>query len=173
MDGSGWTDALMKAGISRSGVVESSLHVSHLKRTRYSHEVTAVVLYHLLVEAYELSNDEYCDITQYISHMSSKYPLFSFWYTTLKLEIIILAFVRSQRQGNFDLYITTMKELMPWMFALDHTNYKRWLPVHIADLTKLDSTCPDLAAEFKKGKFVVQKTCNIFSSFKCLSRSSS
>ena len=55
--GSGWTEALIKAEINNPGVVESYLHVSHLKRTRYSHEVTAVVLYGNLIDAFSMDED--------------------------------------------------------------------------------------------------------------------
>ena len=49
------------------------------------------------------------------------------------------------------------------MFALDHTNYSIWLPVHIRDMKTLALKHPDIAAEFKSVNFVVHKTCNSFS----------
>ena len=52
---------------------------------------------------------------------------------------------------------------MPWMFALDHTHYSRWLPVHIRDMTTLTEKHQDILAEFKSGNFVVHKTRNKFS----------
>ena len=103
-------------------------------------------------------------VRTYVQSVSSKNPQFSFWYKTLQLEITILAFVRSQRTGDFDLYVSTLKEIIPWLFALDHTNYTRWLPVHLADMVRLESTAPELAEEFKQGRFVVQKSSNPFSS---------
>ena len=83
------------------------LHVSHIKITKYSHEVTAVVLYSLLKNAFELS-DDYTDLEEYISAMASKHPQFKFWYTTLEMELTVLSFVRSQRQGDFELYISSL-----------------------------------------------------------------
>ncbi len=52
---------------------------------------------------------------------------------------------------------------MPWMSALDHTHYSRWLSVHIRDMTTLAEKHPDVFAEFKLGNFVVHKTSNKFS----------
>ena len=49
------------------------------------------------------------------------------------------------------------------MFALDLTNYSRWLPVHIRDLMMLKEKHPSVFAEFVRGKFVVQKTQHFFS----------
>ena len=41
----------------------------------------------------------------------------------------------------------------PLMFALDHPNYARWLPMHICDIMLLEACHTDVAAEFKKGNF--------------------
>ena len=49
------------------------------------------------------------------------------------------------------------------MFALDLTNYSRWLPVHIRHLLMLEEKHPSVFAEFVRGKFVVQKTQHFFS----------
>jgi len=38
--GSSWTDIFLKAGIATAGRCESLLKVSHVKRTRYAHEVS-------------------------------------------------------------------------------------------------------------------------------------
>ena len=49
---------------------------------------------------------------------------------------------------------------MPWIFALDHTNYSRWLSVHIRDM--MNSVDPDVLVEFKSMN-VVHKTNKTFS----------
>lgn len=50
------------------------------------------------------------------------------------------------------------------VFSLDRTHYARWLPVHIRDMECLETEIPAIAAEFKKGNFVVNKTNRAFSS---------
>ena len=49
------------------------------------------------------------------------------------------------------------------VFALDRTNYARWLPVHIRDMESLGTELPAVAAEFRKGHFVIDKTNRAFS----------
>ena len=44
LDQCGWTTALCEAGIATAGVADSFLKVSHLTRTRRSHQITALVL---------------------------------------------------------------------------------------------------------------------------------
>ncbi len=46
------------------------------------------------------------------------------------------------------------------VFALDHINYARWIPVHIRDMKSL----PDSIKEEFQRFWVVQKTSNVFSS---------
>ena len=50
-----------------------------------------------------------------------------FWFSTIKLETLLFMFVRSLRESNFDLFIPCLEEMLPWMCALDHTNYARFV----------------------------------------------
>ena len=92
------------------------------------------------------------------------YPQFKFWSLTLKLELLVLSFVRSIRMGSFRLYKESIKSLLPWFFALDHTNYSRWLSVHLVDMFHLEEINTDIATAFKNGMFVINKTRRKFSS---------
>ena len=49
---------------------------------------------------------------------------FDYWLKTLSLEGLLLLYIRSLREGNFEL-VESMTQIMPWMFALDHTRYSR------------------------------------------------
>ena len=91
-------------------------------------------------------------------------PHFRFWSLTMKLELIVLSFVRSIRTGNFVLYKEAIQSLLPWLFALDHISYACCLSVHLADMLRLDETNPEIATYLKKGMFVVSKTRQLFSS---------
>ena len=62
---------------------------------------------------------------------------------------------------DFTLYVESLKQIVPWFFALDHQNYSRWIPVHIRDMESLP---PPIFEEFKEnGHWVVSKTMNRFS----------
>ena len=54
--------------------------------------------------------------------------------------------------------------MLPWFFAMNHSNYARWLPVHLRDMRSLDQMVPHVASEFKKGLFTVNKSLKRFSS---------
>ena len=45
LDGSGWTDRLVQAGVAKVGMADSFLKASHITRTRHAHQVTAAALF--------------------------------------------------------------------------------------------------------------------------------
>ena len=60
MEGSGWTDLYGKSQISTSGRVDSFLHGSKVKRTRYAYQITLKVLLQLSKEAFD--NSSSCEV---------------------------------------------------------------------------------------------------------------
>ena len=79
-------------------------------------------------------------------------PQFHFWYLTMKVELLLLIFLRSIRQAN-----------VSWFFVLNHHNYARWLSVHWLDMRALPQTAPDVARRFDDGFFTVNKSSKRFS----------
>ena len=53
--------------------------------------------------------------------------------------------------------------MLPWFFALNHTNYARWLHVHLRDTSALQQTAPGVFLQFEKGLFTVHKSPRRFS----------
>ncbi|KAJ8889701.1 hypothetical protein PR048_009202 [Dryococelus australis] len=103
------------------------INIVHIARKRYTHQVTAGVLYSLQKEAY----GQYIDSTEdeipleFMEWHKKKYqvqPQFKFCDLTLILEIAILQFIHSIRQANFDMYVESMLLIRfsnPWFFSLD------------------------------------------------------
>jgi len=90
-------------------------------------------------------------------------PQFLYWCTCLELEILVFTFVRALRTGDFDLYVESMTKLTPWFFSLNHTNYARWMPIQVRDMCSLEVSHPQVAYEFRNGKFVMSKSQMPFS----------
>ena len=59
---------------------------------------------------------------------------FIYFYGILKHLLNINQLVRSIREASFDLFVASLKQLCPLLFALDHIHYSRWIPVFILDL---------------------------------------
>ena len=81
----------------------------------------------------------------------------------MDLELLMCRFTRSLHEGDFPLYVQVCDELCSWFRVMDHTNYARWLPVHVRDMVQLPLKHPQLYDEFLKGNFVMQRSAHIFS----------
>ena len=57
---------------------------------------------------------------------------FMFWRTYMRLVSILLRFTRSLRDGDWDLFLSSFSEKLPWFGAFDHVNYTRWATVFLA-----------------------------------------
>jgi hypothetical protein len=112
-------------------------------RSQWTHQVTAASLFHLMKQAYAAYQqvtdvvDERLSFKEWHKQMEDKHPQFSYWSKTLDLELLFLQFLWSQCDANITLYV---EAIVPWMFAIDHLHYARWLSVHTCDLQQLNIT---------------------------------
>ena len=162
LDASGWTTALTEAGIASSGTSDSFLRVAHLTKTRRAHQITVVALHKLQHVAYAQLGDQHDEeeFQKWHDGMITTSPTYKFWYMIMQMELAVLAFVKAHRENNFPLYVEALESLVPWFFALDHTNYARWTPIHIRDMKSL----PVSIQEHLKNNWVISKSSNKFSS---------
>ena len=168
LSGSGWIASIVQAGITTSGRADAMLKGSHVTGTRYAHQVSVGGLQICAENAYQQYKDnapanDILTFSEWFDKQSKEQPQFKFWATTLDLELKVLEFIRSIRERNFQMYIQTLLNLVPWLFAFDHVNYSRWLPIHISDMVNLQTTHPEVYNEFMKGHFAVNKTNRVFS----------
>ena len=162
-----WCHVISEVDIATSGKAESFLTASHVKRTRYGHEVTAAVLHILMNKSYQehwFSTRVPRNFEDWKKAQEKEFPQFRFWSTTLNLELLLLEFVRSIRSADFSLYKESIRKLLPWFFSIDHTNYARWLSIHLYDMLELPKTNPIVNEYFEAGRFVITKTKRKFSS---------
>ena len=169
LEDSGWTSALVEAKIASVGVANSFVKAPNVKRARRAHQLTASALYALFNKAYaeredELALEDTPSFDKWCEESMSSSPHFQFWHIALQMELLYLVFVRSFRESDFELYLDAIQKLAAWCFALDHTNYARWLPVHLQDMLSLNEKQPYVYHQFQNYGFVVQKTSRRFSS---------
>ena len=82
----------------------------------------------------------------------------------MELEVCTFIYLQSISEADFAMYLATSAELVPWLFALAHTNYARWILVHLKDMAEVANKHPNIYREFSAGHFTVQKTKWVFSS---------
>ena len=111
LEDSGWTTALIQAGIASSGTADSFLKAAHLTRTRHGHQVCTLALSKLQCDAFlssEALHDEE-NFEAWRQKMVEESPTFQFWDTVLRMEIMGLIFVRAHHEANFPLYVESLR----------------------------------------------------------------
>ena len=89
---------------------------------------------------------------------SDRGPMAKFWQSYLDLVGLLLNFIRATREGNWELHISCLRKMLPWIFAMDHTNYSRYLPLYWWDMHQLHITHPEVNTQMQLGEFAVQRT---------------
>lgn len=89
-------------------------------------------------------------------------PTFTFWRQYMVLVSILLAFTRVLRCGDWKLYMSAFKCMIPWFAAYDHTHYTRWGAVFIADMEHLAQTAPQVYKGFLDSDFVAEEINHCF-----------
>ena len=85
-------------------------------------------------------------------------PMSVFWNTYLEMVSTLMNFIRATREGNWKLHLDSVKEMLPWLFAYDHTNYARYLPVYLVTMMSLQDTHPEAHRLLADGDFGVQRS---------------
>ena len=93
--------------------------------------------------------DEFCKL--------DRGTLAAFWDSCIDLVCLLLRFTWATREGNWILHLASVREMLPWVFAYDRTNYARYLSVYWCELTNLPQTHPKSNALLLDGHFTVQR----------------
>ena len=163
LEGSGWVEAISEAGIVTAGSAEGLLSASNARRSRRAHEITLAALHILQHVAFEKLGSADVSFKDWCEQQRAEHKQFAFWCSVMKLQSAVLVFVRALREANFDLYVQSLIELLPWFFVLDCTHYARWLSIHVHDMQQLADNHPEVFSAFQKGKFTVYKSERKFS----------
>ena len=117
----------------------------------------------LLDEAASLEELSFKSPYDWLSKKSSKNEMSFFWKMVFDFKATYLMFLRAEREGNFELYITTLRKLVQWYFEFDKFHYSRWLTSHVFDPITLKTEFPDIYEHFSAGFFSFQRSDNQFS----------
>ena len=81
-----------------------------------------------------------------------------YWLSYIEMVSLLLRFVRSMREGDWSLHLACIRDMVPWMFAYDRTNYSRYLPVYWCDVMSLEEKHPAAHEALQACEFVVQRS---------------
>ena len=134
---------------------------AHVKRSRFAHQLSLAALISLSKMAFEEQGGE-DSYEEWKKKAINSSPTVLYWFQALELETLLFKFIASLRSGDFPLFVKSLESMLPWMFALDHTHYSRWLPVFLEDLKKLDKN-EAIYQNFLQGFFAVSRSNRKFS----------
>ena len=80
----------------------------------------------------------------------------------MKLASILLRFTRAIREGKWDLYLSSLSEILPYFAAFDHSNYTGWGVIFLADMKMLPQTALEVQQAFESGDVVTKETASTF-----------
>ena len=168
LEGSGWTAVMTSASVMTERRADSLQKGSQTSRSQWAHQVTAAALYTFQGKAYDdyqktNMNEHLLSFDCWCQKMDTDHAQFCYWSKVLQLECLLLAFIRSQQEANYLLYVETLTAIIPWMSAMDQYHYARWLTVHVTDLNELPNDSLHKHTEFVNGNFVTQKSSQKFS----------
>ena len=88
--------------------------------------------------------------------LMSESVMWRFWKSYLDMWELFLCIIYATRSGDWELYVESIRSILPWIFAYDRQNYARYLTLHFMDLLNLEENYPSVHCEFIKGSFAVQ-----------------
>lgn len=146
-----WFEALVKSNVASPGTADSFVNVSHIKRTRYAHPDSKLPTYlakRFLQATYRITRTTRRAgvIYHVVWQMNNRKSTFTF--------LVYSTSVRAHDPCICKIYTNSRLLTVYWvphttctlvLFCLDHTNYARWLPVHVRDMLHLEKAHPEVA----------------------------
>ena len=94
---------------------------------------------------------------RYLDHLRyNNGNLSTFWMSYIDVVQIMLGLLRSSREGDWSLHLSSIREMIPWCFAYDHLNYARYLSAYLSQMSHLKQEHPEVHEHLASGGFSVQ-----------------
>ena len=84
------------------------LDVNHMYKSCYSLQLCSATLYSCLKDSHCKSGSQ-IELLPWAQRMANECLMFKYWLTVLQFEIDFVVFFRSIREGNFSLYVVTLR----------------------------------------------------------------
>ena len=114
-----WVTIFERACMATVGCIDRFLSGLKIKRSRYAHQLSLAALIKLARQAFK-AQDKYLDYSGWKMHPCSQSPTVSYWFTVIDQELLLFMFIRSLREGEFPLFVTSLENIVQWIFSLDY-----------------------------------------------------
>ena len=83
--------------------------------------------------------------------------LSEFWLSYLDMVENLPSLLRASGEGNWELRVSSVKNMIPWCFAYNNLNYARYLPSYLSEMSHLEETHPECLEYLQSGGFSAQR----------------
>ena len=114
LNGSGWVEVFEHGSRFTLARVKSFLYQNKVKRCRYAHQVSLVIFLQLLQEAYfEECPEKLISCDEWLLQKCETSVNAFHWVKVISLQTTLFMFVRSLLEANFEMYISSLKAIIP------------------------------------------------------------
>lgn len=96
--------------------------------------------------------------------MSTENELFKYLNNYCEMIEILLNSIIADRSNNYELHLLTTRQILPYFFSMNHTNYIRGVILYLQDMLKLH---PEVKNDMKRGMHAVKRTAGTFNAVGC------
>ena len=64
---------------------------------------------------------------RFCTEASQQSKLFHFWNMYIDIVLLLLRFIRAEREGSWKLHLKAVAEMVPYFFSMDRINYSRYV----------------------------------------------
>ena len=93
------------------------------------------------------------DALNAVEHITGK-----LWIMYMKLIDIVRNYLRSERTGDWKLYLTTLQNMLPYFAASGHNLYTKLVYLYLQKMWKLEHSNLDIYSKFMDGFHVVRRS---------------
>lgn len=104
--------------------------------------------------SFEEVSQLFCSYMHYLRYGNRK--LSKFWMSYVDMLETLLGLLRGSREGDWDLHLSSISEIVPWCFAYHNLNYARYLSAYLHEMSHLPEEHPDILEYLRSGGFSVQ-----------------
>ena len=80
----------------------------------------------------------------------------AFEMSYVDLTRLMLDFIRVSREKDWTLHLISIRNLIPWCFAYNRSNYVKYLPWYLSQMINLPTIHPDVHQYLADGNFSTQ-----------------
>ena len=184
----GLANIVIESGLVASGSVKGVMNGHHYNRAFRTHKIVSEAMQRLRFQQFldSLSDEDSQAISHVIIKLQAAYPsseyckiveghefmkvmsmydkfisaqsLLNSKFAYIEMVELLLLFTRATHEGYWQLHLSAVRNMLPWYFAYNRTNYCRYLSAYYVEMLDLPKTHPDVHERSLAGGILRTKT---------------